>query len=151
MSQDFVVTLLRQINSSLSVDARKVPDEIPGLSFAQIYLLSKLFELDKIENQPISLSDLAQETGFSKATVCATLKKLRRSGYIQTQMDDADNRRKEIVLTRKAWQATTSIAQYISSFNHALCVGIPQKDLQTTEKSLRMVLQNAKKVREQNP
>ena len=93
MSQDLVVVLLRHINSALPVDTRQMPEELSELSFVQAYLLAELFALDASGRKPPSLSALAQETGFSKATVCAALKQLRKSGYVQMRLDEADNRR----------------------------------------------------------
>lgn len=145
MTQNYVVMLLRQISSSLPGDAKKTPDEISGMSFAQVCLLCELFELERTGHEPPSLSILARETGFSKATVCAALKKLREAGFIQMQIDDTDNRRKEITLTPRAWKAEGSITQYISALSRELCAGIPQKDLQAMEQSLLVILQNTKK------
>lgn len=145
MPQNDLVKLLRQISSSLPGDAGTVPQEMSGLSFAQIYLLGELFELERTGREPLSLSVLSRETGFSKATVCATLKKLRKGGLIRTQMDDADNRRKEITLTQRAWDVEESITQYISALDRALCAGISSTDLGTMMQSLRVILQNARK------
>ena len=99
----------------------------------------------------LSLSALARESRFSKATVCAALKGLRRWGYIEMQMDDQDHRRKQIVLTERARAAETDIKQYISAFHRALCAGIPEEDLRDFEKTLRMILQNVKNVRARSP
>lgn len=81
MPQNCVIALLRQISGSLPGDSPKLPNQISELSFAQVYLLAKLFELSKARNGPLSLSALAQATGFSKASVCTALKKLRRAGF----------------------------------------------------------------------
>ena len=141
MPQNDLVKLLRQISSSLPGDAGTVSQEISGLSFAQIYLLGELFELERTGREPLSLSVLSRETGFSKATVCATLKKLRKGGLIRTQI----NRRKEITLTQRAWDVEESITQYISALDRALCAGISSTDLGTMMQSLRVILQNARK------
>ena len=141
MPQNDLVKLLRQISSSLPGDAGTVPQEISGLSFAQIYLLGELFELERTGREPLSLSVLSRETGFSKATVCATLKKLRKGGLIRTQI----NRREEITLTQRAWDVEESITQYISALDRALCAGISSTDLGTMMQSLRVILQNARK------
>ena len=143
--QKGVIALLRQVSSSLPGETEKLPKEISELSLAQIYLLGGLFELERAGREPLSLSALSREAGFSKATVCATLKKLRKAGFVQMQMDDADNRRKEITLTQRAWQVEPCITQYISALDRALCAGISPNDLKTTEQSLQVILQNAKK------
>ena len=147
MSQDSVIMLIRQIYSALPVDTKRMPDEISGLSFAQICLLVELFELERMSHEPLSLSALAQETGFSKPAVCATLKKLRSTGYVQMQMDDSDNRRKEISLTRGAWEIESKAEQYISKLDYTLCKGISPNDLQIMKKALTAVLQNVRNAR----
>ena len=144
MPQDHVVKLLRQINSALPGDAGNRPDDIAHLSFAQIYLLGELFEWERTGREPLSLTALSKETGFSKATVCATLKKLRNGGFVNMQMDDADNRRKPITLTQRAWDAQPSVTQYISALDRALCAGISSKDRKTMERSLQVILHNTK-------
>lgn len=145
MSENYLIILLRQISSSLPGNTEKIPQEISNLSFAQICLLGELFELERAGCEPLSLSLLSREAGFSKATICAILKKLRQGGFVQMQMDDEDNRRKEITLTQRAREVEDSIIQYISDLDHTLCAGISPEDLETTEKSLQVILQNAKK------
>lgn len=151
MKQDSVVMLLRQINSSLQVDNRMLPERISALSLPQLYLLDELYTMAQKRYKTLSLSAMARDYGFSKATICATLKSLRRSGYIKMQIDNADNRRKEIILTERAQMVKPDVRQYIAEFNHAICKGIPDQELQCFEKSLRMVLQNARDVRTRGP
>ena len=144
VQENYVVALLRQINSSLPGDTEKRPEEISELSLAQIYLLGELFQVERTGREPLSLSELSRENGFSKATVCATLKKLRKGGFVRMQTDDSDNRRKEISLTQRAWQLEPYITQYISALDRALCAGISSKDLKNMEQSLQTILQNTK-------
>ena len=144
MSQNYVVMLLRRVSNALPGDTEKLPDEISELSFGQIYLLGELFALEREGRESMSLSVLSRKTGFSKATVCATLKKLRNGGFVNMQMDDADNRRKPITLTQRAWDAQPSVTQYISALDRALCAGISSKDRETMERSLQVILHNTK-------
>ena len=147
MQKSHVVALLRQISSSLPGDTEKRPDEISELSLAQIYLLGELFQLERAGREPLSLSTLCRKNGFSKATICATLKKLRNGGFVRMQTDNTDNRRKDISLTRQARQLEPYITQYLSALDRTLCAGISAKDLQTTERSLQTILQNTKNSR----
>ena len=143
--QNDIVLLLRQISSSLPGDAETIPDELSGLSFPQIYLLGELFDLERTGHEPVSLSALSKAIGFSKATICTTLKKLRQGGLIQVQTDAADNRRKEITLTQQARNREPCVTQYIAALDRTLCAGISSQDLQTMEQSLQMILRNTKK------
>lgn len=147
VSQNHIVILLRQVGSLLPGDTEPIPNEIAGLSFAQIYLLASVFKLEKTGRMPLTLSVLSQETGFSKPTICTTLKKLRRTGFVRMQIDDADNRRKKIMLTQRAWKVESSIIRYISALDRTLCIGISPQNLCIMEQSLRMLLKNIKKQR----
>ncbi len=144
MLQNSTAGLLRQIGSALPGDGGNPPEEISELSFAQVCLLGELFEQEKAGREPLSLSALSQETGFSKATVCATLKKLRKAGYVRVRMNSRDNRRKEIILTRQAWTVASSITQYVFALDCKLCAGISANDVQIMKQSLLAILQNAK-------
>ena len=148
MSQDHVVMLLlRHINGALPAEGVPLPEELSGLSAAQIHLLAELYELEKRGNGPPTLSALARETGFSKAAVCATLKGLRKAGYVQMQTDDRDNRRKAILLTLRARQSRSCVTQAVARLEEALCAGVSPKDLQATERSLGVILQNARQMK----
>ena len=151
MKSDTVVMLLRQINSALSTDNRMLPERISALSLSQIYLLDELYTMAQKRYKILSLSGLAQESGFSKATICVTLKGLRKLGYVKMQIDNVDSRRKDIILTERAREVEPDIRQYIAEFNHAICKGIPEQGLQSFEKALRTVLQNARNVRARGP
>lgn len=145
MSEDYVAILLRQIGNALPGEAGRRPDEISELSFGQVHLLGALFELERTGREPPSLSALSQETGFSKAAVCATLKKLRKAGFVQMRTDDADNRRKRIALTQQAREAKSSAAQYVRALDRTLCAGLSPEELRSLTRSLRVILQNARK------
>lgn len=151
MPKNFVIMLLRQINSSLPTDNRMLPERISALSLSQIYLLDELYTMAEKKYEMLSLSALARESGFSKATICTTLKSLRRLGYVKMRIDNADNRRKEIILTERARKVEPDVKQYITEFNHAICKGIPEQELQSFEKSLQTVLQNTRDVGTRGP
>lgn len=147
MSQELVAALLRKIGNTMPSDIRDAPDHIPGLSLAQVCLLAELYQLERTEKEPPSLSVLARNTGLSKATICMTLKELRRSGYITARTNDTDNRRKELILTERAWAAEDQVRRLVCTFDQALCRGIPEADLHTTARSLEVILQNVKELR----
>lgn len=151
MTQNAVVMLLRQINSLLPADNRMLPQRISALSLSQVYLLGELYAMARKRYETLSLSSLARESGFSKATICATLKGLRKLGYVKMRMDNADNRRKDIILTERAREIEPDVRQYIAEFNRAVCKGIPEQELQSFERYLRTVLQNVRGVRVRGP
>lgn len=150
MSQDFVIKLLRQINGSMPSDNKMLPEKISSLTFAQIYLLAELYKMTEKGHAVISLSKLADKSGFSKSTVCAMLKCLRMLGYIQMQTDRADNRRKAIVLTQRAQAAKADVKQCVCEFNNTLCAGIPEEELHKLEDLLQIILKNVKRTRERD-
>ena len=151
MSQDLDIMLIRQINGALTAGTEAMPDKISDLSFSQMCLLAELFELNEREECPMSLSLLAREIGFSKATICSTLKGLRKSGYVKMWTDDSDSRRKEIALTEKAFSVRSEVNDYISTLNGRLFSGIPEGDLQSLKNSLHIILRNAKNFGAESP
>ena len=102
MPQDLVLVLLRHISNAVPLDARQMPEEISELTLAQACLLAELFELDGSGKEPLSLSVLAQKTGFSKATVCATLK----------------NCGKRVIPLRQAWTEDRLCGRHRRGQNH---------------------------------
>lgn len=143
--------LLRQINSAFPIDSRTVPERISTLSLSQMYLLDELYAMAQNGYETLSLSALTQDLGFSKATISATLKVLRKLGYINMQIDNDDNRRKKIILTERAQEVKPDVQQYVADFNRGICKGISGRELRSFEKTLSMVLQNMRDIRARGP
>ncbi|MBM6828826.1 winged helix-turn-helix transcriptional regulator [Anaerotignum lactatifermentans] len=142
MKNDFGIILLRQINGLLGFYHNHRLEKISGLTFSQIFLLYEMFDMADQEKRGFSLSALAAETGFSKSTVCATLRALKEAGYIKMNADRMDHRRKKIFLTQKAEAAREEVNDFVKEVNTSLRQGITDQEMEVLEYSLQKILEN---------
>lgn len=147
MKNDFGIMLLRQINGLLGFYHNRRLEKISGLTFSQIFLLHEMFAMADKEKKGFSLSALAVETGFSKSTVCSTLRALKEAGYIKMKADRLDNRRKKILLTPKAEAAREEVRDFVEEVNTSLRQGISDQEMEIMERSLQKILDNIKTTR----
>lgn len=147
MKNDFGIMLLRQINGLLGFYHNRCLEKISGLTFSQIFLLHEMFGMADQEKKEFSLSALAAETGFSKSTVCSTLRALKEAGYIKMNADRLDNRRKKILLTPKAEAAKEEVKDFVEEVNVSLRQGISDQEMEVLERSLQKILDNIKMTR----
>ena len=99
MNEHNLLLMFKQLSISLE-QYQKSNMQSLDISPAQALILSYL--LTKKDSLPVA-ANMQEELGISRATISMHLKKLRQLGYIQTEDVSADNRKKEIMLTRKAY------------------------------------------------
>lgn len=143
MKSNRVLRLLRRINSLLPSGIGSC-DSLCGLTLSQVCMLGEVLEKPRGE---LSVSAISRETGFSKSSVCATLKSLRQLGYVEMDMDGQDNRRKEILPTEKAEAVRADVLRYLDAFGEELCSGLADGDRETLERSLAVVAGNVGRMR----
>ncbi len=73
------------------------------LTYTQFIVLMALWEEDKI-----SISELANTAGLSKATMTPLLKRLEQKGLIRREMSANSERQKQIVLTPQGQEISAS-------------------------------------------
>lgn len=127
MSQDYLVEVLYQIGCRLASYGNKIGNDT-GLSFSQAFLLYEMLEWSAETDGSLSISSIAKKTGFSKSSVCNTVQALKRTGYLTKNINNIDNRRKEIVLTDKALSSHPQIIEQIQKVDKQLFGGIPQQE-----------------------
>lgn len=147
MKDDFSIMLLRQINGLLGFYHNRHLEKISGLTFSQIFLLYETFAMADQEKKGFTLSTLVAETGFTKSTVCSTLRALKEAGYIKMNVDRLDNRRKKIFLTPKAEAAREEVKDFVEEVNVSLRQGISDQEMEVLERSLQKILDNIKMTR----
>ena len=92
----------------LAVEQASRPQLEPlGLTSAQAVVLGWLLEQ---REGPVCASQLHRQTGLSRAAISATLKHLQRGGYLEVAACPGDERKKRIVLTRKARELQAALA-----------------------------------------
>ena len=132
---------LKQLHLSLE-QYGKIQLEDMELSPTQCILLHYLLSH---KGQGIYGVDLHATLGISKSSVSSTLKALRQKGYLSTKEDPLDDRKKQIVLTEKAYDAEQLIQASLLAQQKRLCHEIPKQRLEWLEEDLDQMLCNLKK------
>lgn len=83
--------------------------------------------------------DLHTALGLSKSAVSSTLKGLRQKGYLDVEVDPADDRKKRIVLTAKARQVEAALDAGLERQQRELCADIPDQHKAWLEDDLRTI------------
>ena len=132
---------LKQLHLSLE-QYGKIQLEDMELSPPQCILLHYLLSH---KGQDIYGVDLHATLGISKSSVSSTLKALRQKGYLRMKEDPLDDRKKQIVLTEKAYDAEQLIQASLLAQQKRLCHEIPKQRLEWLEEDLDQMLCNLKK------
>lgn len=85
---------------------------------------------------------LARKLEVSPAAVAVALKKLEKSGYIERQSVESDNRMNHIAVTPKGLEAIRLSCVYFQEVENALFQGFSEEELDTVERFLRKIIQN---------
>lgn len=85
---------------------------------------------------------LARELEVSPAAVAVALKKLEKSGYIERQSVESDNRMNHVVVTQKGMDAIRLSCVYFQEVENALLDGFSKEDLEVLEGFLKRFIQN---------
>lgn len=101
------------------------------------------------KEQDIYGVDLHTIFGISKSSISSTLKALKQKGYLKMKVNPLDDRKKQIVLTDKAYNAQQLIDSGLIEQEKILCKEIPEQRLEFLEKDLDKMLCNLKSEIEQ--
>ncbi|HIZ56539.1 MAG TPA: MarR family winged helix-turn-helix transcriptional regulator [Firmicutes bacterium] len=136
-----LIWTLKQLNLFLEQYSREQMKDM-GLSLTQgitlHYLLSQ-------KGQVIYASDLHTALGISKSAISVTLKTLKQKGYLRMIENPSDDRKKQIILTRRADKMEKKITSSLLKQQKYLCEKIPQQDLERLENDLNIMLCTMKK------
>lgn len=94
-------------------------------------------------NPDCSQTMLANMLDVSPAAVAVALKKLEKSGYIERQCNELDNRVNHVVVTKKGMEAIRLSWIYFQKVENALLEGFSEEELEAAEKFLTKVIQNS--------
>ena len=86
---------------------------------------------------------LANMLEVSPAAVAVALKKLEKSGYIERQCNELDNRMNHVVVTEKGMEAIHMSCIYFQKVEQALLQGVSEEEMDAAEKFLMKVIQNS--------
>lgn len=129
----------------LAVEQASRPQLEPlGLTSAQAVVLGWLLESGHGE---VCASHLHRQTGLSRAAISATLKHLQQGGYLEVVACPGDERKKRIVLTRKARELQAALASCAAQQQEHMCAGLTAQQLWTFAECLRRMQQNLDQTR----
>ncbi len=93
-----------------------------NLTYPQYVVMMALWD-----KEAVKISEIAEVTGITNATLSPLLKRLEQNGYIERQFTETDERQKSVVLT-KAGKALGKKAKKAAEL--ALCAtGLNEKDV----------------------
>lgn len=136
-----ILLLLRQLNISLEQYGREQMKNLklsPSQRLTLDYLLSR-------KGDTVYATDLHRQFGISKSAISATLKGLKKQGYLDMLINPEDDRKKQIVLTSKAYAAEQQINAGVEEQQNRLCREIPREHLKILEEGLQTMIRNMKK------
>ena len=96
-------------------------------------------------NPDCSQTMLAGMLEVSPAAVAVALKKLEKSGYIERQSVESDNRMNHVVVTQKGMEAIRLSCAYFQEVESALLDGFSEEDLENMKRLLERLIQNGEK------
>lgn len=129
---------LRRLQLAVEQASRPTLDR-KGLTSAQALILAWLLEQPQEE---VYACQVHRQTGLSRAAISTTLKNLQRDGYLEALACPGDDRKKRIVLTRKARDLAPDLAAGMERQQAWLCAGLTRRQLQEFERCLRRMEQN---------
>ncbi len=112
----------------------KMRDDRSGLSFTQQTILGYLYRQGE---RPVYAVHLHRQTGLSKAAISAQLRQLKKKGYLETLPEQADERKKRLMLTPLAKRAKADILASLRQNEIKLFADIPEEQLRRTEETLQ--------------
>lgn len=132
--------LLRQLNTFL-IQYGTESDITPS----QGVLLNILLNED---GKRTCSSDICAGSGLSRASVSEMLKNLRNKGYLEMKPVPEDERKKEIILTEKAYAIREDVQQELEKQGKCMCRGISGKELVFLEDILERMVCNLRECQE---
>lgn len=117
--------LIRQLNTAL-VQYETEKTRKLDITPTQSIFLYILFQKDR---EGIYARDICAASGLSKATISSMVKSLKNKGYLTMEYVPQDERKKAILLTKKAYEIQKEIEEDIKEREELLCRGISRQEL----------------------
>lgn len=89
-----------------------------------------------------SQTELAERLEISPAAVAVSLKKLEKSGFINRQCQEDDNRVNHVVITEKGWKTIDLSTQYFKEMENAFFYDFSPEELGQMENFLKRMIKN---------
>ena len=128
MTEDFraeeLIYMMKKIGLDLAaqIDCCLKNDEISGI---QVYFLVYLL---RHHSEGTYLTELCRETGMSKATLSALIKKLREKDYLYFREHPEDIRKKEVLPTKKLLEKREVFFDKARQMEDEVCGALSQEE-----------------------
>ena len=141
--EDNLILLLKQLNISLDQYSRSQMKRLPhaDLSPSQGFVLDYLFSQ---RGGIVYATDLHEKFRISKAAISSILKDLKQKGYLEMAANPEDDRKKQLLLTPKAYAVHEEIDAFLLAQQRQLCRGIPPQHLAVIAAGLRTMIANVR-------
>lgn len=110
-----------------------------GLSTAQAHIL--LFILHH-SDRGTSLTELHRAFGYSMASLCGILKRMRKNGFVRTEPCPEDDRRKLLFCTEKGAQLEPVLGRTLCEASLATYRGFSREELSELSRLQKKILAN---------
>ncbi len=111
-----------------------------NLGQGQILTLMTLFRLK--EKDEIDQDVLSKEMGINKANTSRNLAKLKQNGFIEINQNPTDQRRKQVVLTPKAYEEMFNLEKILKEIHKEMIKDLDEESLTNTLKTLNKMKNN---------
>lgn len=133
--------LIRQVNTYLIQYGKEHMGKL-DMTPAQSMVLSYMLVRGKKE---YCQTELCEEVGLSKATMCVVIKALCKRSYLRMEREPSDIRKKKILLTDRAFEAREEIEGCLKERTNCMFRGIPASDRETLERALDQMVENLRR------
>lgn len=111
-----------------------------NLGQGQILTLMTLFRFKKKDE--IDQDVLSKEMGINKANTSRNLAKLKQNGFIEINQNPRDQRRKQIVLTPKAYEEMFNLEKILKEIHKEMIKDLDEESLTQTLNTLNKMKNN---------
>ncbi|MDK2585389.1 MarR family transcriptional regulator [Romboutsia sedimentorum] len=111
-----------------------------NLGQGQILTLMTLFRLK--EKDEIDQDVLSKEMGINKANTSRNLAKLKQNGFIEINQNPIDQRRKQVVLTPKAYEEMFNLEKILKEIHKEMIKDLDEESLTNTLNTLNKMKNN---------
>jgi len=100
-------------------------------------------------NPSVSQKDIANSMGVSAASIAVSLKKLKKGGYINKEIDEGDNRLNQITITEKGKEVVEQSKKIFDLADRKVFEGFTEEEKSTLFILLRKLDANLAKMEEE--
>lgn len=133
---------LARDNRQISIQMERVANYYLAASGVTGVQAQMLLYILRHSETGVSVTDLHQISGYSKATISNLVKRLREKGYIRVEACETDDRRRLLFGTEKGRRIQALLISSIRKVENSLYRGLSAEELSTLDHLQKRMLQN---------